>query len=323
MSRSAVDGHMPGKPRILAIRGGAIGDFLLTLPALRMLRETFSHCHLEILGYRHIAELAIYGGPSTGTTYADSSRNIEAAPLAGFFARAGNLDQTWCEYFAGFQQVVSWLFDPDGIFEANVRRAGVKNYISAYAKISDENHAAVQLAQGLDQIALYLEDPAARLVPTEEMQRLGNEWLLGNKVDQGQPFVAMHPGSGSTKKNWPIERWAELARKALAMGERVLISGGEADQAAIAVLEREFADTGAFFARDLPLPLLGAVLHRARRFFGHDTGISHLAAATGVPSVVLFGPTDPAVWAPRGEHVRIVTAPRRDWRSLALSDVWE
>src|SRR5690349_13136577 len=97
---------MSGKPRILAIRGGAVGDFLLTLPALRLLRETFTHCHMEILGYRHIAELAVYGGPTPGTTYADATRNIEAAPLASFFARAGDLDQAWCEYLSGFQQVV-------------------------------------------------------------------------------------------------------------------------------------------------------------------------------------------------------------------------
>src|SRR5687768_16543797 len=140
---------MPGKPRILAIRGVAIGDFVLTLPALRLLRESFGHCHLEIVGYRHIADLAVQGGPGPGQTYADAVRNIEAAPLAGFFARKGDLDQEWCNYFAEFNQVVSWLFDPDAIFENNLRRAGVKNYLSAYAKISDENHASVQLAQGL------------------------------------------------------------------------------------------------------------------------------------------------------------------------------
>ena len=80
---------MSAKPRILAIRGGAIGDFILTLPALRLLRETFGHCHLEILGYEHIASLALHGGPGESSTYADSLRHIEAAPLAGFFARGG------------------------------------------------------------------------------------------------------------------------------------------------------------------------------------------------------------------------------------------
>jgi heptosyltransferase III len=312
---------MSGKPRILAIRGGAIGDFLLTLPALRLLRETFGHCHLEILGYRHIADLALQGGPTVGLTYADAIRNIEAAPLAGFFARAGNLDQQWCDYFGGFNQVVSWLFDPDSIFENNVRRAGVKNYLSAYAKISDENHASVQLAHGLQGMALYLEDAAARLVPTVDVQHLAEEWLAGSGIASDTKFVAIHPGSGSAKKNWPVERWVELAKRFTAAGERLLVVGGEADHAILAKIEEQLAGLPLVFARDLPLPLLGAILVRATGYFGHDTGVSHLASAVGVPSTVIFGTTDPAVWAPRGNHVRVVAAPRGDLHELGVEDV--
>lgn len=312
---------MSGKPRILAIRGGAVGDFLLTLPALRLLRETFTHCHLEILGYRHIAELAIYGGPTPGTTYADATRNIEAAPLASFFARAGDLDQAWCEYFSGFQQVVSWLFDPDGIFEANVRRAGVKNYVSSYAKVSDENHASVQWAHGLQSLALYLEDSATRLVPTDEMLRLGDEWLRGHGLNTGESFTAIHPGSGSAKKNWPVERWLELSREFIREGNRVVVFGGEADQEILAKFEQELGKGTVEFARDLPLPMVASVLARGRRYFGHDTGISHLAAAVGIPTTVIFGPTDPSVWAPRGENVQVVVAPKGDLRELGVRDV--
>jgi heptosyltransferase-2 len=312
---------MSGKPRILAIRGGALGDFLLTLPALRMLRETFAHCHLEILGYRHIAELAVYGGPVAGTTYADATRNIEAGPLAGFFARGGDLDQAWCDYFGSFQQVVSWLFDPDGIFEANVMRAGVKHYISAYAKISDENHASVQWAEGLQKLALYLEDGAARLVPTQEMLGFGDEWLRGHGLKAGDRWVAMHPGSGSPKKNWPVERWVQLVKEVAGAGDRVLVFGGEADQEILAVLAREVPKGAAEFARDLPLPMVAAVLSRARSYFGHDTGLSHIAAAVGTPATILFGPTDPSVWAPRSENARVIVAPKGDLAALAVSDV--
>lgn len=309
------------KPRILAIRGGALGDFLLTLPALRLLRENFGHCHLEIVGYRHIADMALYAGPSADQTYADAVRNIEAAPLAGFFAKGGDLDPVWAQYFAGFQQVISWLFDPDAIFEANLRRAGVKNFLSAYTKISDENHASVQLAEGLQRMALFLEDGAAHLVPGEDMERLAAEWLAAHHLTTEQRLVALHPGSGSAKKNWPVENWVALATRLAAEGERLLVIGGEADQECLAVMERELAGTPAIFARDIPLPMLGAILRRARHYFGHDTGISHLAAAVGVPATLLFGPTDPSVWAPRGEHVRVIVAPKGDLRDLALLDV--
>ncbi len=289
------------KPRILAIRGGAIGDFILTLPALRLLREAFPHCHLEVLGYRHIAALALHGGPAPGTTYADATRSIEYGPLAGFFARNGNLSPELCEYFASFQQVVSWLFDPDGIFETNVKRAGVKNYLSAYTPITDENHASTQLARGLESMALFLDDPAAKLIPTPESHQASETWL-SSSVIQNSSFTALHPGSGSPRKNWPLEKWRALAGE---IKGPLLIIGGEADTASLDSL----APHATLIARDLPLPTLAALLTRCTRYFGHDTGISHLAAAVGAKCTLLFGPTDPAVWAPQGPQVKILHEP--------------
>ena len=75
---------MPG--RILVIRSGALGDFILTLPAIGLLRENFPACHLEILGYRHIAAIA------EGRFYANSTRSIDYGPLAGFFHPRAALD---------------------------------------------------------------------------------------------------------------------------------------------------------------------------------------------------------------------------------------
>ena len=299
------------KPRILAIRGGAIGDFILTLPALRLLREAFPHCHLEVLGYRHIAALALHGGPAPGTTYADATRSIEYGPLAGFFARNGNLSPELCEYFASFQQVVSWLFDPDGIFETNVKRAGVKNYLSAYTPITDENHASTQLARGLESMALFLDDPAAKLIPTPESHQASETWL-SSSVIQNSSFTALHPGSGSPRKNWPLEKWRALAGE---IKGPLLIIGGEADTASLDSL----APHATLIARDLPLPTLAALLTRCTRYFGHDTGISHLAAAVGAKCTLLFGPTDPAVWAPQGPHVKILHKP--DLSALTPKDV--
>ncbi|RYD64532.1 MAG: hypothetical protein EOP84_32655, partial [Verrucomicrobiaceae bacterium] len=111
------------KPRILVIRGGAIGDFILTLPAIKLLREAFPQAHLEILGYDHIVALA------EDRFYADSTRSIEYSAMAGFFIPNGTLAPELAEYFASFQQIVSYLFDPDEIFENNLRRAGAKNIL--------------------------------------------------------------------------------------------------------------------------------------------------------------------------------------------------
>jgi heptosyltransferase-2 len=74
-------------------------------------------------------------------------------------------------------------------------------------------------------------------------------------------------------------------------------------------------------ARHLPLPQLAAVLERCRLFLGHDSGISHLAAATGAPCLLLFGPTDPAVWAPPNPGVHVLTGRDDDLALLELEMV--
>jgi heptosyltransferase-2 len=310
------------KPRILVIRGGAIGDFVLTLPAIRMLRQTLPHCHLEILGYRHIAELALHGGPEEGTTYADAVRSIEYGPLAAFFARGGKLAPELCQYFAGFQQVVSWLFDPDGIFAANLERAGVRNYLGVYEKIADQPHASIQLARGLERMAIFPDEQATRLFPNASSKDSARAWLAERGAEKdARPLVAIHPGSGSPRKNWPVGNWQRLADRIADAGSRLLLIGGEADTALLDPLANALAIHQPLIARNLPLPALAALLARCAAFFGHDSGISHIAAATGTSCTLLFGPTDPAVWAPLGKHVRIIRAAAGDLASVSVEAV--
>ena len=117
-------------------------------------------------------------------------------------------------------------------------------------------------------------------------------------------FLAIHPGSGSRPKNWPAERYALLARK-LARGEPFLVVRGPADREAAAPL---LGLEGAVLADELPPRTLGALLAHAGAFVGNDSGVTHLAAAAGVPTLALFGPTDPAQWGPIGASVRTVRA---------------
>ena len=93
------------KGKILVIRGGAIGDFVLTLPAIAALRRQFPSAHLEVLGYPHIAQLALAGG------LVDRVQAIEARALAGFFARNGELSEGLRDYFSEFNVIVSYLYD--------------------------------------------------------------------------------------------------------------------------------------------------------------------------------------------------------------------
>src|SRR6188472_2357981 len=97
--------------RILVIRGGAIGDFILTLPALKALRDARPRARIEILGYKHIAVLA------ENRFYAQAVHSIEYGLLASFFARNSELPAQLDHYSASFHLVISYLYHPHEIFE--------------------------------------------------------------------------------------------------------------------------------------------------------------------------------------------------------------
>jgi len=274
------------------IRGGAIGDFILTLPVLAALRAKFPETQLEVLGYPHIARLALAGG------LADDVRHIEGRALAGFFARGGDLDLELCAYFAGFHIIVSYLYDPDEIFATNVRRTSTAQFITGPHRPDETRrvHATESLLQPLERLAIFSADPVPRLpiaVPISSLPRL-----------------ALHPGSGSEKKNWPEAKWAALlARLFEKTTTHLLLVGGEAEGGRLERLARSAPSHRVEIARGLPLPQLAECLRGCRGFIGHDSGITHLAAALGVPAVVLWGPTIEPVWHPCGEHVALLKAP--------------
>lgn len=301
--------------RILVIRGGAIGDFVLTLPAIKLLRDRFPQAHLAILGYRHIIALA------ENRFYADAVRSLESGRLASFFARGAELPNEWCEYFSGFDFVVSYLFDPDQIFEQNLRRTGVEMYVASSAKIASNEHAARQLARPLEELGLQLSEAAARLYPSAGDCELAENFLQAHSP----PVIALHPGSGSASKNWPITNWLQLCQWILQTetASALLLVSGEAEEKEMGALSALGPASRVHRAKDLALPLLAAVLRKCALFLGHDSGISHIAAAVGTPCILLFGATDPRVWAPLNGNVQVLKAPNERLRELAIEDVKE
>ena len=283
--------------KILVIRGGAIGDFILTLPVWRALRAQFPRTQLEVLGYPHIAQVALAGG------LVDVVRSIEAGALAGFFAEGGRLDASLRSYFADFAIIISYLYDPDLIFQNNVNGCTKAQFIVGPHRPPESGpHATAILLKPLERLAIFDADPVPRLhLPGSTPAR---------PMANGCPRLALHPGSGGEHKNWPEAHWRELL-ESLAETEPLnfLLVGGEAEGAKLDRLAKVLPPGRLEVARHLPLAELAVKLQSCRLFLGHDSGISHLAAALGRPTVVLWGPTVEAVWRPLGEGVTILRAP--------------
>lgn len=286
------------------IRGGAIGDFILTLPAIKLIRDELPEAEVHLLGYRHIAAVA------ENRFYARSVTSIEYGPLAPFFARGGELPEALAGYFAGFQQIISYLYDPDEIFLGNLQRCGARDVIVGDPLIGDHAHAAEQLAAPLARLALFLEDPSAKVFPSaEDFSGARNAWGASEP-----PALLIHPGSGSPAKNWPAANWAALLRLWLGAnpGSFCGVISGESDGGPVKFLREEFeSEPRVRFLPVLRLPVLAALLAWTGKFAGHDSGISHLAAAAGARCALIFGPTDPEVWAPLGPHVRVLASPEK------------
>jgi hypothetical protein len=173
-------------------------------------------------------------------------------------------------------------------------------------------HASEWLARPATLLgASCAEAPPTLRATSEERERAAA--ILGELPAR---FLAVHPGSGSPDKNWPAARFARLLG-ALSV-ERFLLVEGPADaEAAAAVRERG----GAVSARGLTARVLGATLGRASAFLGNDSGVTHLAAAWGAPTVALYGPTDPGVWSPVGPRLVTVRSCGPSMEGIAVETV--
>lgn len=301
--------------KILVIRGGAIGDFILTLPVLSALRMNFPDTRLELLAYPRVAPLALAGG------LVDEAQSIDARPMASFFAKHGRLPSELAAFFASFDIIISYLFDPDLIFRENVDRCSKAQFIAGRHRPDESGslHAAETFLKPLVQLAIFDPDPVPRLDPSaviltqEEPQPDEYPVLQRSTVDPAPAdggWLALHPGSGSERKNWPEENWRELlARLVTQTAIRFLLVGGEAEGGRIARLAASLPPDRLKAAHSLPLPQLARLLRQCSAYIGHDSGISHLAAAVGLPGLVLWGETRQEIWRPRSDQFQVLSSP--------------
>jgi heptosyltransferase-3 len=291
--------------KILFIRGGALGDFIVTLPTLRLLREHWPDAHIELLGHPRIAEIALR------RHYLNSVRSVNHGPLSAFFTPRAVLDPAWMDYVGGFDLALSYFYDPDGLFLHNLERCRPGRVLTFPPRVPENfgRPAARHFAGMVEPLGLALgENAASEVFPSPEDTAGARAFLNG--IKPGTRLVAIHPGSGSESKNWPKESWAGLGRRLIqdVPALTLVLLEGEADAEPAHFILEAWKDLPHLRARWLSFPLLAALLRQASLFLGHDSGITHLAAASrqDLPVIALFGPTDPVVWAPPRPGVRIL-----------------
>jgi hypothetical protein len=242
--------------RRLIIRPGAIGDFIVSLPALECLEADYC----EVWTTSANVPLA---------RFADAARPIAGTGLE--LAGVTELPSGLLERLRRFDSIVSWY------------GANRPEFREAVAGLPFIFHNALPKDGSMHAVDFYLRQVggAPGGVPRIRCDAARED------------FAAIHPFSGSAKKNWPLEKFRAMAER-LGRTMPVRWCAGEEDPPSPEAV------------RIADLYELGCWLAKARLYVGNDSGITHLAAAVGTPVLALFGPaSDPAVWAPRGENVRV------------------
>jgi heptosyltransferase-2/heptosyltransferase-3 len=306
--------------RILLIRPDHLGDLLLTTPALHWLRAIRPQAELHVLANAHSAPILeftaevdqvltiSFPGFQRGQTFRGTNPYVDAAHVARLLRR--------------ISYTTAIILRPDHWWGALVARlAGIPERIGfahplvapflTRAVAEQPAHAVMQNAALVAAAAQQPVLPAQALafhvqVPpddTEYVRGYLGEW----GVSPSQRVIAIHPGAGTATKQWRIDAWAHTADALMRQYDvRVVFTGSDHELPLIRAIRALMQQDAIEAAGDTNLGTLAAIYARASLVLGADSGPMHIAAAVGTPTVTLFGPADPAEFAPWGPPNRQV-----------------
>lgn len=305
--------------RALVIHPGAVGDCLLTLPLARFLKEALG------LGGVDLMARTDYVGFYPGRTCIDAVRSIDSVEMFRLFAKAdefhvGDRDPL-ITTFMDYALIVSFLGTANSDFEANLtytvhchRSADVIMMPLKPSEPSEQHVADYYCEQATYQCDILPDGqcrPAKDMIlvkPTVEDQLLGRKVLAQVGVSPPSPLLVLHPGSGGREKCWHMGNYLAIAQAMTQRGWAVTFILGPVEQERLDPAQTEQMAACAPVIKDLRLSDVVAVLSCAQAFVGNDSGISHLAAAMGVRTCTVFGPSCSAMYQPVGPSVQVFNA---------------
>lgn len=268
---------------------------------MQALRASYQVAHITLVGNVAVLPLALASG------IVDAVVDYEQLQWSELFSPTGIHTPAMLSLLQQTDLVICWLRDSDGVVRHNLQQAGVKHLIITAGRPS--------AGQRIHTIRYLLETVGLPLdtIDTIDLAR----WQLPLKqldgLDEGrrkQPMVAIHPGSGGARKCWPITAFAEVIERLWQHDYSVLLLAGPADAERIKYLRQHLAappeQTMLTILVDAPLLDVAQHLRQCQRYLGNDSGITHLAAMLGIPTVAIFGPSDPTVWRPVGPDVEVI-----------------
>ena len=189
----------------------------------------------------------------------------------------------------------------------------------------DEDANRHQTLRNLDilkPLGMATEDLETLIGMTDEEKSEANRFLSSLRSEH-KILIGLHPGAGKLPNRWPAERFAEAANQLCEeFSAAAVITAGPVDDEPINSMLRHIR-CRFVLVRRRPIRTVAAIMSQLNLFITNDTGIMHVAAATGVPTLSLFGPTDPLQWAPIGSKNHYILARDGDINSISIQEVVE
>ena len=284
---------------IVILHPGGLGDVLLAVPAIRALRERFSSNQFLLCAQSQAAELLHDCG------IVDRWISVESTACAALFGGTSPVDRVLRDWLSRCDLAVAWTHDDAGVLAATLKGCGATAVVvgSPFTLTLSSVHQS-------DRFSEIIVGQVGQVVMTtlsvpKALRTQAESYLATCGFAGGRPLALVHPGSGSRHKCAAPEVLLPVLEGLEADGLELLLLEGPADQDLVARLVSRMARRPVL-VRGLSVRLLAGVLSKVDLFLGHDSGVTHLAALLGTPTVGLFGPTDPARWSPRGPFVRVV-----------------
>jgi lipopolysaccharide heptosyltransferase II len=282
----------PPAPRsALVIRPGGIGDAVLLVPALRALQSAYPGCRIDILAEKRNASVFTFCSCIRRVHCYDTRSGLGAA-LLGSYDLVIDTEQ-WYRLSALIARLTR---APRLIGFATSERGRLFTDPVSYSQDRYEAYSFFSLLEPLGIAA-----PAAIETPFLTVPAAALESARGFLTSlSGNPFVALFPGASVEQKQWGTVNFRELAAKLCAGGMRVVIVGGEDSRAAGEEIAR--GGVALNLAGRASLAETAALIGKGRALVSGDSGLLHIAAGLGTPTVSIFGPSDPRKWGPKGER---------------------
>lgn len=291
---------------ILIIHQGALGDLIMSLPALYSLRLFHGPTPWTMAGNPETLSLLLH------RFYAQEVVSIHQKEWSLLFQEEILIPDRFRSTLSSFQNAYLFSHSKPEILTRGLIRAGLKRvlWVPSFPDMRKDISLHRLQKEILKSENIPWVESGKIIFPAPEDLRKAEEYLDQSLQSEKElPLWAIHPGSGSPHKNWPLERFLDVARKLLA-GKKVqpIFVLGPVEQETAPGTVKMIETRGFPILRNMTLPVLAGVLNHCAGYIGNDSGVSHLAAALGLPTVVLFGPTDPLLWGPKGEKVRILSS---------------